>query len=324
MKLAVRKRQGGFNLVEMMISITIGLVVIAALVGVLVSNARNSRTNEGASELFSNGRYATEHLRSVLRHADYRGYTWPAPVSTTVTITNECRASGEATGSFVANLSTGIWGNDGNPYAANCLSSGYLRGDVLVVRKVSPQTLVSPTALVPGEIYFRSSFVQGKLFQAAASSVATVGDPVVLNEGTPLADFLVQTYVYYIGTDDDDATLPALRRLTLTGAAMVDEEVVAGIEQMQVQYARATTDLNTSYYTATQIQAGTDPARDWQDVNAARVWLLARAVRPESGYSNTNTFSLGDVTYDPVDDAFRRQVFTSVIQIRNFHPDVAP
>jgi type IV pilus assembly protein PilW len=316
--------QGGFSLVEMMISITIGLIVISALIGVLVSSSRNSRTNEGASELYANGRYALENLRATIRHADYRGYTWTAPQSTSIAIANECLAVGETAGSFIANLSTGIWGNDGNPYAANCLNSGYLRGDVLVIRKVAHQTLVSPAALADGEIYFRSSFVQGKLFQAAASSVATVGAPVVLTEGTPLADFLVQTYVYYIGSDDDNSAIPALRRLRLSGAAMVDEEVVAGIEHMQLEYSRATTDLNTAYYTATQIQAGTDSARDWQDVNAARVWLVARAAAPENGYTNTDTYTLGGVTYDPTDDAFRRQVFTSVIQIRNFHPDVAP
>ncbi|GAB5605053.1 hypothetical protein TK5_11320 [Sideroxyarcus sp. TK5] len=317
-------KQRGFSLVEMMISITVGLFVVAALVGVLVSNSRNAKTNENVTEFFSNGRYALEHLRGEMRHADYRGYTWPAPQAATVVIGNECLSTGKTAGSFVANLSEGVWGNDGNPYAANCLSSGYLRGDVLVVRRVAPQTLVSPASLVPGEIYFRSSFVQGKLFQAAASSVAATGDPVVETQGTPLADFLVRTYVYYIGADDSDSTIPALRRLSLSGASMVDEQIVSGIEQMQIEYGRATTDLNTAYYTATEIQAGTDPDRDWQDVNSVRVWLLARASQSENGYQNTSTYSLSDITFDPPDDSFRRQIFTSVIQIRNFHPDVAP
>lgn len=318
------KHQSGFSLVEMMISITVGLFVVAALVGVLVSNARNAKTNENVTEFFANGRYALEHLRGEIRHADYRGYTWSAPQATAVAIGNECLSAGKTAGSFVANLSEGVWGSDGNPYAANCLNAGYVRGDVLVVRRVAPQTLVSPAVLAPGEIYFRSSFVQGKLFQAAASSVATTGDPVVETQGTPLADFLVRTYVYYIGADDNDANIPALRRLTLSGAAMVDEQIVSGIEQIQFEYGRATTDLNTRYDTATEIQAGTDPDRDWQDVNSVRVWLLARATRPESGYLNTSTYAMSDTVYDPPDDNFRRQIFTSVIQIRNFHPDVAP
>ena len=60
----------GFSLVEMMVSITIGLMIIAALTGVLASNSRSSKTNDRTAELQSNGRYALDHLKRELRHAD--------------------------------------------------------------------------------------------------------------------------------------------------------------------------------------------------------------------------------------------------------------
>ena len=314
-----RASMAGFSIIEMMISITIGLMIITALVGVLTSNASSSKTNDLTSELQTNGRYALDHLKRELRHARYRGYTWADPnVPAIINVANEC---GGAASGFVINILQGVWGanegNPGNPYAANCMSNAnltylrpYLRGDVLVLRRVAN----APTAtadLVANTLYFRSTYAMGEVFQGMTPPAAITG--------TPIANFALQEYVYYIGSDDVDTTVPALRRVALQGNAMVDEMVVSGIEQMQVQYGRATTDLNTQYYNANNI-AGTSTntaPTDWDDVNSVRIWLLARNAKVETGYTNTNVYAMGDQNYDPVDDSFRRQLFTTVVQLRN-------
>lgn len=321
MKNIQHSTERGFSLVEMMVSITISLVIIVALAGVLASNSRSSKTNERTSELQSNGRYALDHLRRELRHADYRGYTWMTPNPSALAITNECLEAAAAAGSFVNNLGQGIWGaNDTNPYAANCLSSGYLRGDVLVIRRVESTALVSPTALVNGEIYFRSTFTKGEMFQAGGGAVATTGAPNNTDGspfGDPLADFLVHEYVYYIGSDDNDPNTPALRRSTLRGGTMIDEMVVSGIEQLQVRFGRTPVSGNTTqFYDANQIPS----AADWEDVSSARIWLLARNAKAEADYTNTGTYTMGDQNY-AVSGSFRRQLFTTVVQLRNFHTE---
>lgn len=316
----------GFSLIEMMISITIGLMIIVALTGVLASNSRSSKTNDRTAELQNNGRYALDHLRRELRHADYRGYTWQVPNTSALAITNECLEGAAAAGSFVNNIIQGVWGaNDANPYAANCLNSGYSRGDVLVIRRVSDAALTAPTALVNGEIYFRSTFIKGQMFQAGAGSIAATGAPNNTDGtpfGDPLADFLVQEYVYYIGPGDcnggGNANVPALCRLALRGGTMVPEMIVGGIEQMQVQYGRTPVGTNTmQYYNANQITSATD----WEDVSSVRIWLLSRNTLPETGYSNTVTYSMGGASYGPNSDNFRRQLFTSIVQLRNFHSE---
>lgn len=306
-----RTGMAGFSLIEMMISIAIGLMIVAALVGVLVSNSRNTKTNDRTSELQSNGRYALDHLKRELRHAGYRGYTWgePSTPTTAIAVTSECLAGGAA-GSFVSNIRQGIWGaNDSNPYSADCLAAApYLQGDVLVIRRVASQP---STALTANTFYFQSSYSLGEVFQGT-----TVPTTVT---GTPLASFRLQEYVYYIGDDDNDATVPALRRVALqSNGAMTDEMVVSGIEQMQVQYGIADTALNTQYFDASGIVgASTDTATtDWDDVNSVRIWLLARNASAETGYANTNSYAMGDQTYT-VNDSFRRQLFTTVVQLRN-------
>lgn len=316
----------GFSLVEMMVSITIGLMIIAALTGVLASNSRSSKTNDRTAELQSNGRYALDHLKRELRHADYRGYTWMTPNTSAVAIANECLEIAAVAGSFVNNLSQGIWGANGsNPYAANCLNSGYLQGDVLVIRRVSNAALTSPTPLVNGELYFRSTFIKGEMFQAGAGAIAATGAPNNTDGtpfGEPLADFLVQEYVYYIGQGDCNgggtASIPALCRLALGGGTMAKEMVVSGIEQMHIQYGRTPLSSGTTqFYPADQITSATD----WEDVSSVRIWLLARNSQAESGYSNTSSYAMGDITYGPMTDSFRRQLFTTVVQLRNFHTE---
>lgn len=312
-----RGAERGFSLVEMMISITIGLMIVAALVGVLVSNSRSSKTNDRTAELQSNGRYALDHLKRELHHAGYRGYSWAEPTTPTTAIAaaNEC-LDGGAAGSFVQNIRQGIWGaNDSNPFSANCIpGANYnaVNSDVLVIRRVASAPIATPVA---NTMYFRSSYSMGEVFQGATAPAAVIG--------TPIASFALQEYVYYIGSDDNDATVPALRRVALqSNGTMADEMVVSGIEQMQVQYGSTTTDLNTRYYNAGDAPDLASPSTDpepsgWDNVNSVRIWILARNSRAEQGYTNTDTYDMGDVTYDPADDGFRRQLFTTVVQLRN-------
>lgn len=309
----------GFSLIEMMISITIGLMVVAALAGVLTSNSRSSKTNERTAELQSNGRYALDHFKRELRHAGYRGYTPKAPESggwTTPAIANECGTAG----SFVKNIRQAVWGDNGNnPFSGDCISgvsapATYRQGDVLVLRRAAgtPTLAASAVAGTPlaNTIFLRSSYDSVSVQQGSAL-------PAAVTPGTE--NFALQVYVYYIGSDDNDATVPALRRVALAGNAMVDELVVSGIEQIQLEYG-ITDAGSTRYFTANNISGSHSAtgATDWDKVSSVRIWLLARNAKAETGYSNTNTYSLSNLVYGPVNDSFRRQVFTTVVQLRNF------
>ncbi len=322
-----RSGMGGFSMIEMMISITIGLVIVAALVGVLTSSSSSTKSNSRSSELQSNGRFALDYLKRELRQAGYRGYTWAEPTtpSTTLTaITNECLVAGAAAASFVANIRQGVWGaNDNNPFAASCIpASKYnstINSDVLLIRRVASDILTGNS--VANTFYFRSSYSLGEVYRGTGAA-ALAGAPVLSGAPTPQADFALQEAVYYIGKDDNDATMPALRRVTLVADAMVDEMVVSGIEQMQVQYGRLDTASNTQYYNADSISGGpsdspvTSTTYAWDEVNSVRIWLLARTAKAETGYSNTTSYVMGDKTYT-VNDSIRRQLYTAVIQMRN-------
>ena len=67
----VRPQQGGFGLVELMISMLIGLVIIAALVTLFVNTSGNNRELARANSMIENGRFAIKVLEDDLGHAGY-------------------------------------------------------------------------------------------------------------------------------------------------------------------------------------------------------------------------------------------------------------
>ena len=142
-------------------------------------------------------------------------------------------------------------------------------------------------------------------------------------ETPPINNFALQVYVYYIGRDDNDTAVSALRRITLkANGRMEDEMVVSGIEHMQVQYGIVDTIPNTRYFNANNI-AGNPTSTNltqttWDGVNSVRIWLLVRNSKTETGYTNTTNYPMGNIaTYPLAKDNYRRQLFTSVVQLRN-------
>ena len=321
--------QAGFTLIELMIAITIGLGMLAGLVGVLATSSSNSRSNDRTSEVMTNGRYALNSLKQELREAGFRGYSVDPNLVTpgAIAVTNECLEAGAAAGAFVANIRQGVWGVNNpnpNPFAANCIpTADFAAGnDIIVVRRAGA---IPAAALNANTVYLQSTYSQGQVFQGAAAPAFT-GAP------TPLASFPMQVYVYFIRKWTVSAAevplVPALVRVALNpgaGAnpAMATELVASGIEHLEVQYGRLATDLSTQYLNAGN--AGVPPLNEnsfvststtWEEVNSVRIWLLARNSTPEPSYANTQTYPMGDQSYT-VNDGFRRQLFTTVVQLRN-------
>lgn len=322
---AARCVQSGFTLIEMLISITIGLGILAGLVGVLASNSSNSRSNDRTSELATSGRYALNSMKQELREAGFRAYTWAEPGAPSPWVAPDdtlgCYGTevGASAGAFVANIRQGVWGsNNANPFAASCIpADSYVNGeDVLVVRRLS--ILPAPTAsLAADAVYFRTTYERGQVFRS------TTAPPVPPDFGAsrPLANFAVQVYVYYISpftvSKSEVPKIPALMRMALLPNGNMRSELVAsGIEHMQIQYGSLNTQPRTQYFDALPGTSSDPLAAAWDDVNSVRIWLLARSVSPEPGYSNTTTYAMGDLNFTAA-DGFRRQLFSTVVQLRN-------
>jgi len=68
-----RLAERGFGLVELMVSIAIGLVLIAALVALFLGTTRNNREMSTANSMIENGRFAIQLLEGDIVHAGFLG-----------------------------------------------------------------------------------------------------------------------------------------------------------------------------------------------------------------------------------------------------------
>ncbi len=69
----VATAQRGFGLVELMVSMAIALVILAALVALFIGTSRNNREMATANSLIENGRFAIQLLENDLVHAGFWG-----------------------------------------------------------------------------------------------------------------------------------------------------------------------------------------------------------------------------------------------------------
>ena len=302
------RRCRGFSLIELMIALTIGLLIVAAMLANLNASSAAYRTNARVAEYQTNGRFAADFLRRELQHTGFAGVSWTnlTNLGSTGTTDYGCGAG------FAANILQPIWGaNDTNPFASSCIpSANYARGDVLVVRRADLDSIPSTTTLINTRLYFRSEYLQGSVY---------VGPTRPVNLQTPVADYLLHTDVYYISPWTNSSTespqVPALYRMTLgDGPAMSTQLIASGIENMQVQYG-VSTDAGVRYYNASDV-----PAALWTSVISVRLWLLARSTTVDTGNVSTAAYAMGDVTYPDRSttptDGYQRQLFPLVVQIR--------
>ncbi|HEY0961773.1 MAG TPA: PilW family protein [Pseudomonadales bacterium] len=129
--------------------------------------------------------------------------------------------------------------------------------------------------------------------------------------------------VYYIGKRDNVATNPPTlfrRQLSTTGIAGAAEELVEGIEDMQILYGE---DTNNDINSAADRFVPADQVADWDDVVSVRISLLVQSLE-NNLVPTPQAYTFNGVVYNgasgngaaPPDGRLRR-TFTTTINLRN-------
>lgn len=180
---------------------------------------------------------------------------------------------------------------------------------------------------VDGTMSAVASAAQGGLNQVGWPAIAARFDEVdAYGRGSSLYRYEVSVYFVADGADDQ----PALwrRRLGPSGDLLPAEELVPGVDMMQVTYGVVDTpiragDQPTRYLTAQQIEAGTwrgtSDAR-WADVVSVRVGLLMRSNVPSNVIDCSQIdceMNVGGMRIMPPDDRRVRHVYETQVALRN-------
>jgi type IV pilus assembly protein PilW len=74
--ISAKRTQQGFTLVELMVSLVLTMVIVIAAASFFISSGRSRDTQEGASVLQDNVRFATDIITRNIQQAGYQNYVW--------------------------------------------------------------------------------------------------------------------------------------------------------------------------------------------------------------------------------------------------------
>lgn len=342
----------GVSLVEVMIAMTLGMIIIAGLGYVYLSAATVFRSLEAASRVQENVRFAFERISHDVRVAGFTGCSYrQTPVNSLINpppwyldlFNRPLMGYDDGSASMPTEFVTAK--------DAGSQARPRLRGDVLVVLRaddardylvtdrVAPDLTLGPSYdpvskvveipddIVTGQRLVATDCEQTTLLQAQ-SAVLTGVLSTNVDDSTklPPAPFRMHRYLssaYYIA--ENDAGEPALYWLRLSEGLVVPvaEELVPGIEAMEILYGVDTSgalDGVDSYRSAEDVVAndvpGTTPDEKWKRVLAVRVSLVTVSTAAQQVNSQVVPYWFGGAQLTPGDRRMRK-VFTTTIAIRN-------
>lgn len=274
-------RQRGFSLVELMISVVLGLLIIAATLSIFASNKQAYRTTENLGRVQENARMSFELIGNDVREAS--GTQCSRGIDVASALTPSAPMAGGDFWSDWINSVRGIDNTGPNNSDTLQLKSGgedmfHVNDHDSAVATVNINTTHNHT-LVAGDIVLLCDYRQGAIFQISGvagdavthtasglNSTANLGVGGLAYEFSDHATIsrvnATQWFVANNGRGGNSLFRSTLRNVG-GNPAMVQEEIADGVNNMQVSFLLPG---NLNY-----VASGAVPGNRWDEVMAVRV-----------------------------------------------------
>jgi type IV pilus assembly protein PilW len=330
-----QRRAAGFSVPELLVSVTMGLLIVVGMVTLFFQNNRAQAEIERANRQIESGRYAVDMLANDLRNAGFYGEFDPTLLADPAAVPDPCAATLAALKAMLPLHVQGYAGGDTRP---SCVSDVRAGTALVVVRHTR--------ACVTGDPNCSANDPAGPLFQASLCGSATeLGsanpadwyaldvDPTQLQRHqrdctTAAVTRRFQTHIYFVANNDAPGDgIPTLKRAELRytnnqlGFTIVP--LVEGVENLQLEYGidtsgDGTVDVTTATpATANGCAQAACAATNWRNVVAVRLHVLARSPSTTPGWTDSKTYGLGPVTAGPFNDGYKRHVFQTLVTLPN-------
>lgn len=350
-------RQSGVSLVELMISMAIGLLITAAMISVFINLKQTYKQQEAFSRIQETARYAFDRMAYDIRLAGTTGCnatttvnvlagaaTWYSTLFTRPMMSYEDGAAvypsqisgkvlrGDAFAVIRADNSSNYIVDSHNPPSAQfqlTATHDLKQGEVLLVTDCKHAAVFQMTTPVNSDstaqniVHNTGERSPGNCTKNLGSPSDCVGTEYEFKKGSRV--MRLKALTYYIRTSDATGQ-PSLYRQVLThksgDAYSKGEEIVEGIEDMQIEYGVDTTltadNSVDTYVKADQVTTAAPGATDdekWQRVISVRASLLVRS-NEDNVATNYQKYKWngGDVT---ATDKRLRKVFSMTMTLRD-------
>lgn len=317
----VNRNDSGFSLVELMVSVALGLIILTALFIIFIGNIRSRSEIEKANRQIENGRYAIQLLTDDLRLAGYFAEFNPGVMPSPAALPNVCDTG---IADLRNNFMLHVQGYDNGSAAPNCIEDLKAGTDIVAVRRTSTCAAGSAGCEeIDGAPYFQSSLCDSlnelenpvyldhhfKLSVGSADLTLTMR-----NCTTKAAYYRYRTHVYFIANNNEKGDgIPTLKRAEL-GKEFSVVPLVEGIEDLQFEYGLDKPAIDGAPDSYAASPASVD---DWRSVVSVKIGLLARNTEKTQGYTDPKTYTLLSNAATSYADNYKRHAFQSTVRLHN-------
>lgn len=340
------RHQAGLTLIEFMVSIVIGMLMIAALATLIASQSSTRADIDKSGRMIENGRYAAQTLANDIQMAGYWGELASQPAAPAA-LPDPCSVTAA---DIEGAMGMHVQGYDAPATLpaslAVCVKNQKPGTDVLVVRGSDPDMSAVQTAgaidlskVVAGQVYLQTGMDSTG---TTLTDVVAVGNASATTNATTftlkkkdkvaLANLRkMVVHIYYISkcsvevsgscTNADGGTpIPTLKRVELGVASgsptLTSVTVAEGIENLQIDYG-----IDSDGDGAPNGSDITTPTvAQWPNVVTLKIYLLARSTDLTAGFSDAKTYGMGmagAVSPAAGELAYKRHLFVQSVRLVN-------
>lgn len=309
--------QRGFTILEILISLSLGLLLFAGVMSVFSGMYATSDTTTRYGAMQETGRITISLLTDDLMRQGFWGeLAMPLSTSNLIAVppapANECEGHGINNGTFPKNIGTfrSIWGT--TPSTAStmeCIDDAKLNSDILQLKRAV--AIPAAGALEDERYYLTTNMNAGQIFDGEDAP------PVINNSQT----WEYQHHVYYVSEDalaGSSNVVPTLNLISLANS-MWNQPLIDGVEMIRFLYG-IDSDGNgnvDSFVSADNVTNAIWDGASNAKIRAIKVYVLVRDIELDPNYTNDTVYRLGDVNVDGGGDNYRRMLFSSTVTLHN-------
>lgn len=308
-------RQRGLSLVELLVSMALGLLLLAGVIQVVLGSKRSYQAGIALAELQENGRFALEAMAQDLRNAGFTGACADGLVNASGTDGALYAMEKSAIEGYGSGMSAAAWAPSGRLANTDAVLLRYAADPVLEARTITGNRLLLASAgAVAGAFYVLSDQQSCLLLRNAGNASSLVAGRSLEHLLAPATRVYPYRYViYWVGRGVDGTPGLFITDNSETTGVAQTSELVNGVAGMSLRYgvAGAGGEGVAAYKTAREMSSG-----DWRRVRTVRLSLLLQSQTREVDEA-PGTLEFGGRTLAPNAERRLRLVMGSTAALRN-------
>lgn len=277
----ILKKQKGFSLIELMITLVLSLLITYGIAQVLISSNQSSSSSDGVSQAQETARFVMSFIGRQIRSAGLDSISddvnnTQAVIGCDIVLLDNINACSSEN-------------NAGATEATITVGAGAVSGDRLAIAWIPPDGVTTDCT--------------------GANIVGFAPDDTIVNVFWVGFDAQAGGNALYCqGHIFDGATVTS-------GTALA---IANGVEAMHILYGEATDPLPASSARNVSRYVDADDVVDWERVYAIKIAIMTRSISDVTNLTSTKQYVMLDSDLYRFNDAVNRQVFSSTFTLSNY------